>query len=259
MKLFKAIVWILPFCLLLDPVQAATVRYQVKMVFWDNTEFTGTFDYDIASQQVTNLHGLLDDVAMGNIELIKYQLESKPDGKGGITAYAYAFNSTEIATSPNINNNVYVAINFNAQDPSLGATNPDQLSYMDCSQNALMFDNQGIGNCMYHLPWHDPVFYPMGGERFVLSETITIAPDPLAHSDCLFNWAEINYANIFSPNQSAAGSIALPPYYYRFYSNSNSYLGISSADNHIYYLTADGALNDAGPAYDLLSQAGCSL
>ena len=191
MKILKAIILLFPLFLFLKPVQAQPIRYQVELVFFDNSIFYGTFDYDIATQQISNLLGILDDVAMGNIEEIRYQLEAKPDGNGGITAYAYTLNSTEIATSPNINNNVYVAINFDAQDPTLGPTDTEQLSYMDCSIGALMQDNNGVLHCMYHLPWHDPVYFPMGNEDFILSETISIAEGGMTHSDCLFDWQKI--------------------------------------------------------------------
>ncbi len=257
MKILKAIILLFPLFLFLKPVQAKPIRYQVELVFFDNSIFNGTFDYDNDTQQISNLQGLLDDTLMGNIEPIRYQLKAKSDGNGGITAYAYTMNSTKIDTSPNINNNVYVAINFNAQDPTLGPTDKDQLGYMDCSSGALMFDNRGIGNCMYHLSWQDPVYYPMGGENLILLETIKVADDEMTHSDCLFDWAENNYAGLFSPVQGAANSQTLLPYYFRYYSATNAYLGISSKDNHIYYLPENGELMTVGHAYDWLEQADC--
>jgi len=83
----------------------------------------------------------------------------------------------------------------------------------------------------------------------VLVTTTSVSP-----ADCLFNWAEINYSSLFSP----AGSISetSDPYYYRYYSATNSYLGTSSTDNHVYYLDA-GGLQDVGPLSGWLATAGC--
>lgn len=224
--------------------------YNVQLVFTDDTTFTGTFDYDSATQTTNNLQGKLDDVLMGNIEEIKYQLDAQSDGQGGITAYAYALETMDIETNPPINNNVMVAINFNATDPTLGATDESQLAYMDCSAGALM------GNtCMYYLTWHNPII-PMAGGHGLLSQTITLANggDTTSSYDCLFTWAENNYADLFAP---AAASQSLPPYYYRYYSTQNVYLGVNTHDNHVYYLDADNTLSDVGPLSKWLPLAGC--
>lgn len=76
-------------------------------------------------------------------------------------------------------------------------------------------------------------------------------PDP---KTCLMNWAEATYPSLFSP---AASTQTLAPYTYRYYKNSNAYLGISSADNHVYYLGADGVLKDAGDLVGWLAKANC--
>lgn len=71
-------------------------------------------------------------------------------------------------------------------------------------------------------------------------------------ADCLFTWAERNYPSLFSP---AATSLILGPYYYRYYSGTNIYLGVST-DNHVYYLDA-GGLHDAGAQSGWFATAGC--
>jgi hypothetical protein len=80
------------------------------------------------------------------------------------------------------------------------------------------------------------------------------APPP-PPTECLFAWAEKNFSNLLAP----AGSPTLVSgvYTYRFYSSTNSYLGVSSADSHIYYLAADGILQDVGPLSQWLPLAGC--
>ena len=75
---------------------------------------------------------------------------------------------------------------------------------------------------------------------------------------CLFSWAETNYPQLFAP----AGNpdfLTFPPYTYRFYPVTNSYLAFSSADSNIHYmLGAEGVVHDAGPVADWLNIAGCN-
>jgi hypothetical protein len=76
-------------------------------------------------------------------------------------------------------------------------------------------------------------------------------------SDCLFNWAERNYPNLFAP--AGAMSSTLAQYYYRYYSQTNAYVATSSADNHVYYLgpLSNNSILDAGALSGWLSTAGC--
>lgn len=67
-----------------------------------------------------------------------------------------------------------------------------------------------------------------------------------AKSDCLFNWGEDNYASVLSPIRPVSQSSA--PYYFRFYPGTNSYLGTSSLDQHLYYLPASRQMQDLGLA-----------
>lgn len=73
----------------------------------------------------------------------------------------------------------------------------------------------------------------------------------LNSSDRLFNWAEYRYAQLFSPPASVTESQF--GYYYRFYSQTNSYLG--SKDGRIYYIGPDGSLVDLGQADSYLPSA----
>jgi glycerophosphoryl diester phosphodiesterase len=77
----------------------------------------------------------------------------------------------------------------------------------------------------------------------------------LSPTECLFNWAESIYPTLFAP--SGAVSQFSSPFTYRYYSATNTYLGVSSADDHVYYLDADGKLNDVGPLSSWLPLAGC--
>ncbi len=71
--------------------------------------------------------------------------------------------------------------------------------------------------------------------------------------DCVMNWAEQNFPTLFAP---AAQSQTASPYYFRFYRSTNSYLGFSSADDHLYYVAA-GTVLDGGPQAQWVTTAGC--
>jgi hypothetical protein len=74
-------------------------------------------------------------------------------------------------------------------------------------------------------------------------------------TQCLLNWAERNYSNFFAPAGSATQQWSV--YTYRYYAGTRIYLGVSSADNHVYYMGADGQLQNAGPTSTWFPQAGC--
>jgi hypothetical protein len=79
---------------------------------------------------------------------------------------------------------------------------------------------------------------------------------PPIQADCFFNWAEGTYPTLFAP---AATSITLAPWHYRYYWQTDAYLGTSSADNHVYYLgpSSGYALLDVGNLSTWLATAGC--
>lgn len=84
-----------------------------------------------------------------------------------------------------------------------------------------------------------------------------IRSTPANPADCLFNWAERTYATLFAP--AGATSITLPPYYYRYYSQTRAYLATSSTDNHVYYLgpISGNAILDVGALSTWLATAAC--
>jgi len=74
--------------------------------------------------------------------------------------------------------------------------------------------------------------------------------------ECLFNWAEKKYPTLFAPTGSATqGSAAYS--YYRNYSGTHSFLGISPANNHVYYSGENGSMHDEGPLPNWLSVSIC--
>lgn len=78
--------------------------------------------------------------------------------------------------------------------------------------------------------------------------------DSIDPKECLLNWAEVNYPSLFSP---AAITQSSTLYTYRYYEKTNVYLGISTADNHVYYLGVDRILKDVGDLASWLKTAKC--
>ncbi|MCX7176268.1 MAG: hypothetical protein NT159_20550 [Proteobacteria bacterium] len=85
--------------------------------------------------------------------------------------------------------------------------------------------------------------------------TVSAAQNP---SDCVFNWAERAYPQLFAP--AGAASASYPPYYFRFYPGTATYLASSSADSHLWVLgpATGNSLFDVGPITAFMSLAGCS-
>ena len=77
-----------------------------------------------------------------------------------------------------------------------------------------------------------------------------------ANIECFFTWAEEKYPDFLAP--SGAATEIFNPYSYRYYPETRTYLGVSSADNHVYYMkTEDGLLRNEGPLANWLPVAGC--
>lgn len=77
-------------------------------------------------------------------------------------------------------------------------------------------------------------------------------------ADCVFSWAERAFPEFFAP--AVATSSTAAPYYYRYYSGTQTYLATSSADNHIWAygpVTGNSPL-DVGSMTSFLATAGCS-
>lgn len=84
---------------------------------------------------------------------------------------------------------------------------------------------------------------------------VKISSMPVSISDCLFNAREKANPELFPA--TGLPSESMSTYYYRNYPKTNSYLGISATDNHLYYVGADGKLQDQGDASSLSAAVGC--
>ena len=76
-----------------------------------------------------------------------------------------------------------------------------------------------------------------------------------ATAECFFAYAEATVPALLSPKGSATRYMA--PYYFRYYPTSGSYLGLSTADGHAYYLAPGSAPLDLGLALQFLAAASC--
>lgn len=74
--------------------------------------------------------------------------------------------------------------------------------------------------------------------------------------DCLFNWAERTYGQLFAP--APAPSQTYPPYYYRYYAGTSAYLGVDNNSQHVVFLYGGGGLQDLGDVAPFIAGAGCS-
>lgn len=102
--------------------------------------------------------------------------------------------------------------------------------------------------------------YDPNGNRVaqtVTAPTSTGTTDSVARTECLFNWAETNYGNLFAPKSQTTS--VWYPYRYRYYSQTNAYVALSVIDNHIYYMNpaSNNTLMDEGTASYWWQQAGC--
>ena len=95
-------------------------------------------------------------------------------------------------------------------------------------------------------------------EQVYQSSVIPIQHVNKSRDECLFTWGELHYPAYVAPAGSQTTSAAA--YNYRYYTQSHSYLGTSSADNHLYYMgpLTNNVLKDLGLAYDWYVSAGCS-
>lgn len=74
--------------------------------------------------------------------------------------------------------------------------------------------------------------------------------------ECLFNWAEGAYSNVFVP--PGATTKFIPEYTYRYYSSNDIYLGVSATDQSVYWMRGnDWKLHNEGPLSDWLTKSGC--
>lgn len=90
-----------------------------------------------------------------------------------------------------------------------------------------------------------------------LVELKPTAASPTAQADCLFSWAERQYAQYFAPAGQPSATSA--PYYYRYYPGTRNYLATSSVDGNVWVLgpISGGQVQSVGTLASFLATAGC--
>ena len=93
-------------------------------------------------------------------------------------------------------------------------------------------------------------------ENLVLVRSAKVLPAAASDADRVFDYLEASYADFLKPpgTASAHGDAAGKRYYYRYYPNSRSYLGVGEADLGIYYLVpaVNEQINLLAPLAELL-------
>jgi hypothetical protein len=95
----------------------------------------------------------------------------------------------------------------------------------------------------------------LNDNREAVAAFLPAADAPPSAVACLFEWAESHYQPLFPTAARVPGVLA--PYNYRYYPGAKAYLGVSTADNHVYYLGPDGKMLDEGTLASWLPVAGC--
>lgn len=94
----------------------------------------------------------------------------------------------------------------------------------------------------------------ISGGRTIVNKFIN--QSSAATIECFLTWAEGKYPELLSP--AGAATVASGLYSYRYYPKTQIYVGIASADNHVYLMKqADGLLQDEGPLANWLPVSGC--
>ena len=85
----------------------------------------------------------------------------------------------------------------------------------------------------------------------------TSKPSLAQRADCLFQWGEQQFPDLFTPIPLM--SVTVGDYLYRYYAGSNVYLGINSMDRRLLFLDGKSTqgLVDLGPLVDWLPPSGC--
>ncbi len=98
-----------------------------------------------------------------------------------------------------------------------------------------------------------PTSGPLRGEHLVLVKSATVLPAPASDADRVFDYLEAAYPQYLSP----AGAVSTTGYgyYYRYYPETNAYVG--AANGVIYYLVPaiDSNINALGALADWLNSA----
>ncbi|NOT83759.1 MAG: PEP-CTERM sorting domain-containing protein [Methylococcaceae bacterium] len=90
---------------------------------------------------------------------------------------------------------------------------------------------------------------------FALPEQLQPSKDHTPLANCFFDWAERRYGSYFFP--TGATTEVSAPDIYRHYRQNDVTLGVSSNDEHVYFQSPHGDMQDVGPASYWYNLAKC--
>lgn len=208
MRRFIPITGLLAMIAVAPAAEASILTYDVAMTFYEpdtqpnNTIFTGSFTFDDATQQVSNLHGFLTESMTGGMggggmnELaLEHQLSSVYDAAlGGLLVTTFLNDSTNTLSTMDGGNgwapgsgyglyygfpesnpgNAYAMIFVNTANPLAPLTQAqiDRLAYADCAPGGMM-----SATCMTGTT--EAAYGTVGTmSGYPVSQTITLVPEP---------------------------------------------------------------------------------
>ncbi|SEM88087.1 amidohydrolase family protein [Nitrosomonas marina] len=96
----------------------------------------------------------------------------------------------------------------------------------------------------------------LSGGRAIVNNYINQSSEEAIN--CFFNWAEGKYSGVLAPAGVSTQNSGV--YSYRYYPGTNAYLGVSSADHHLYYMNeGEGQLHDQGLLVNWLPVSECTI
>jgi hypothetical protein len=115
------------------------------------------------------------------------------------------------------------------------------------------------GGSVWLTGWSNSADFPIGRpnayDAFVYGSQGAAVASLTMRADCIFQWAQRTYPQIFPANGGQTQTSS--PYYLRYYSATNSYLAVSLTNSHFFYMGSNGQLQDLGLESALLSGASC--
>lgn len=119
--------------------------------------------------------------------------------------------------------------------------------------NSVLSANPSAG---FETAGYPGIFYLGSGSPQITASTLDRG-NATVSADCVFTWGEHHYADLLRPGP--VRSLTFDPYYYRHYPGTNSYLGISSQDDHLHYLgsASSNQMLDLGTMATWKQSAGC--
>jgi hypothetical protein len=144
------------------------------------------------------------------------------------------------------------ANNFDEVDPMFAGPESGFLALSAASPmvDAGMLDAPGLSE-------RDLVGMPRVFGRGVDIGALEVISPPIDEAlNCFFDWAQVAYADRLSPPTSLTGYHA--PFYFRHYSDTASYLGVSDESWHLFFRGPGGVMSDLGSFNDWALAAGCA-